>query len=66
MRPCCCRQRSLMSVDDYVHDIFAVLEETGVLSNTYVFATSDHGYHLGEFRVPFEKSLPYETDHRSS
>lgn len=58
------RQRSLMSVDDYVHDIFAVLEETGTLDNTFVFATSDHGYHLGEFRIPFEKSLPYETDVR--
>lgn len=53
-----------MSVDDYVAAIFSVLESAGVLGNTYVIATSDHGYHLGEFRVPFEKSLPYETDVR--
>lgn len=53
-----------MSVDDYVAAIFATLEETGVLNTTYVIATSDHGYHLGEYRIPFEKSLPYETDVR--
>lgn len=57
------RQRSLMSVDDYVAAIFEVLQEApGVLNNTFFIATSDHGYHLGEFRVPFEKSLCYETD----
>lgn len=58
------RQRSLMSVDDYVRDIFAVLESTGALANTYFIATSDHGYHLGEFRIPYEKSHMYETDVR--
>jgi N-acetylglucosamine-6-sulfatase len=58
------RLRSLMSVDDYVHDIFAVLESTGALSNTYFVATSDHGYHLGNFRIPYEKSHMYETDVR--
>jgi N-acetylglucosamine-6-sulfatase len=58
------RQRSLMSFDDYVRDIFATLEAAGVLENTYVFATSDHGYHLGEFRIPFEKSTMYDFDVR--
>ena len=77
-----------MSVDDYVAAIFGALEAAaGVLDNTYVIATSDHGCeqgarggeggsvngppssappadHLGEFRIPFEKSLPYETDVR--
>lgn len=37
------RQRSLMSVDDYVRDIFAALEAAGVLDETYIIATSDHG-----------------------
>ena len=40
------RQRTLMSVDDTVRDIFAALEGAGVLNNTYIVATSDHGYHL--------------------
>jgi extracellular sulfatase Sulf len=54
----------LLSVDDYLHAIFDTLEAAGgeVLNNTYVIATSDHGYHLGSFKVPFEKSLVYETD----
>ena len=38
------RQRSLMSFDDYVRDVFASLEAAGVLDSTFVFATSDHGY----------------------
>ena len=58
------RQRTLLSVDDYVRDVFAALEAAGVLSNTFVIATSDHGYHLGEFGLPFEKSTPYDTDVR--
>ena len=61
------RLRSLMSVDDYVAAIFATLEAAGggVLDNTFFIATSDHGYHLGEFRIPFEKSTIYETDVRT-
>ena len=59
------RQRALMSVDDTVRDVFAALEAAGVLDNTYFFATSDHGYHLGEFGIPFEKSTPYDTDVRT-
>ena len=58
------RQRSLMSVDDYVRDIFATLENAGVLGNTILFATSDHGYHLGQYRIPYEKSHAYEIDVR--
>ena len=53
-----------MSVDDTVRDVFAALEAAGVLDNTYFIATSDHGYHLGEFGIPFEKSTPYDTDVR--
>ncbi len=26
--------------------------------------TSDHGYHLGQFALPIDKRLPYETDVR--
>jgi len=62
------RQRALLSVDDLVRDLFDALEAAdpggAVLANTYVFATSDHGYHLGEWGLPFEKSTPYDADVR--
>lgn len=51
-----------MSFDDYIRDVFATLEAAGALDNTYVIATSDHGYHLGQLRIPFEKSTIYEFD----
>jgi N-acetylglucosamine-6-sulfatase len=62
------RQRALLSVDDLVRDVFAALEAADpagrVLANTYVLATSDHGYHLGLWGLPFEKSTPYDPDVR--
>jgi N-acetylglucosamine-6-sulfatase len=58
------RQRTLLSVDDYVRDVFAALDAAGVLNETFVIATSDHGYHLGTFGLPFEKSTPYDVDVR--
>ncbi len=40
------RLRSLLSVDDYIREAVALLAETGALANTFVWFTSDHGYHL--------------------
>lgn len=54
----------LMSIDDLVAGLVEALEETGVMDNTYFLFSSDHGYHLGQFRIPMEKMLPYETDIR--
>src|SRR5215213_1834644 len=36
------------------------LEAAGELENTYVFFTSDNGYHLGEHRLRQGKKTPYE------
>ena len=58
------RWGALMSIDDLVAGIVETLEEVGVLDNTYILFSSDHGYHLGQFRIPIEKMLPYETDIR--
>eukprot|EP00035_Acanthoeca_spectabilis_P012857 m.233652 g.233652 ORF g.233652 m.233652 type:complete len:233 (+) comp15737_c0_seq5:497-1195(+) len=52
------RLGTLMSIDDVVAGLVNVLQETGVLDNTYVLFSSDHGYHLGQFRIPDEKMLP--------
>ncbi|KAB7507689.1 Extracellular sulfatase Sulf-1 [Armadillidium nasatum] len=58
------RLRTLLSVDDLVESVISKLEERGFLDNTYVFFTSDHGYHLGQFSMPRDKREPYEFDIR--
>ena len=59
------RLRTLLSVDDIVDDIFKILNKyPDILNNTYIIYTSDHGYHLGQWRVPHTKHLPYDTDIR--
>jgi N-acetylglucosamine-6-sulfatase len=57
------RLRSMLSVEDLVRQTVATLRDTGELSNTYIFFTSDNGFHLGNHRVhPGGKWLPYEED----
>jgi hypothetical protein len=46
------RWRCLLSVDDAVAGVMQALEDLGVLDNTYLFFTSDHGYNLGQHRLP--------------
>merc|ERR1719183_2695747 len=55
------RWEVLMSIDDLVAGLVEALEDAGVMHNTYFLFSSDHGYHLGQFRIPMEKMLPYET-----
>lgn len=54
------RQRSLLSVDDIMVEVIKLLEHYDQLDTTYVIWTSDHGYQLGQFRLPMEKFQPYE------
>ncbi|KAI4454370.1 n-acetylglucosamine-6-sulfatase family member [Holotrichia oblita] len=56
------RLETLLAVDEMVDDIFKKLKEVGVLDDTYVILTSDHGFHIGEFAQPWDKRQPYETD----
>jgi N-acetylglucosamine-6-sulfatase len=56
------RMQSLQAVDEAVAAVVQALEETGQLDNTYVFFTSDNGFHMGQHRLKAGKYTPYETD----
>ena len=45
------RLRSMLSVEDLLRQTIATLQETGELNNTYIFFTSDNGYHMGNHRL---------------
>jgi len=56
------RVESLQAVDDLVEGVVGELANAGVLDNTYIFFTSDNGFHHGEHRIPRQKWRPYEED----
>jgi len=54
------RLRLLLSLDEMVAGLVEELRAAGELENTYVFFTSDNGYHLGEHRIGLGKRTVYE------
>ena len=56
------RLQSLLAVDEMVQNIVATLSETGELDNTYVFFTSDNGFHQGQHRLESGKNTGFEED----
>ena len=58
------RWRSLLSVDDIVRELYSLLDKYDELDNTYFLWTSDHGFQLGQFRLPSCKLQPYDHDIR--
>jgi arylsulfatase A-like enzyme len=58
------RVQAMQAIDEMIHAIITTLDEIGQLDNTYVFFTSDNGYHMGQHRLPPGKDLPYEEDIR--
>ena len=56
------RLRALIGVDRLVGAVAALLQQHDALDETYLIYTSDHGFHLGEFRMPYFKGQPYDTD----
>src|SRR5215204_3084047 len=56
------RVETLQGVDDLVEGVVNSLNNAGVMNNTYVFFTSDNGWHHGEHRIPNGKWRPYEED----
>jgi N-acetylglucosamine-6-sulfatase len=58
------RLQSMLAVDDMVGDLIKALHESGELDNTYIFFTSDNGFHLGQHRLGAGKWTAYEEDIR--
>lgn len=58
------RWQTLLSVDDMVEKLVKKLESIKELNNTYIFYTSDNGYHTGQFSLPIDKRQLYEFDIR--
>ncbi|XP_069038160.1 glucosamine (N-acetyl)-6-sulfatase (Sanfilippo disease IIID), b isoform X1 [Lepisosteus oculatus] len=58
------RWQTLLSVDDLVEKVVQKLEDLKQLNDTYIFYTSDHGYHTGQFSLPIDKRQLYEFDIR--
>ncbi|BFZ15526.1 hypothetical protein BsWGS_18565 [Bradybaena similaris] len=58
------RLRTLLSVDDMVEDVVNSLKAIGQLDNTYIFFSSDNGFHLGQFSLPYDKRQLYDFDIR--
>lgn len=56
------RLETLLTVEDMIESIVDQLEQQGLLDDTYIIFTSDNGYHLGNWAMPWDKRLPYETD----
>lgn len=58
------RLRSMLAVDEMIDTLMTTLEATGQAEQTYIFFTSDNGYHLGEHRFKSGKTNPYDEDVR--
>ena len=58
------RLESMLAVDEMVGDLVDTLKESGELSNTYIFFTSDNGFHMGHHRLTTGKWTAYEEDIR--
>jgi N-acetylglucosamine-6-sulfatase len=58
------RLQSLLAVQDLVAGLIDTLRATGQLANTYIFLSSDNGFHLGQHRLPSGKQTAYEEDIR--
>lgn len=56
------RLQSMLAVEDLVERVLDTLRATGQLDRSYVFFTSDNGFHMGEHRLPAGKLTPYDED----
>lgn len=54
-----CRLRALQAVDEMIGNLVEKLEKAGELDNTYIFFSTDNGYHLGQHRMQPGKNCGY-------
>ena len=58
------RLRSMQAVDEMIARLVQILEDSGRMGDTYIFFTSDNGFHMGQHRLRPQKATPYEEDVR--
>jgi N-acetylglucosamine-6-sulfatase len=58
------RLQSMLAVDDMIGDLVDSLRESDQLDDTYIFFTSDNGFHMGQHRLGAGKWTAYEEDIR--
>ncbi|CAJ2507599.1 Uu.00g087850.m01.CDS01 [Anthostomella pinea] len=54
--------RSLQPLDEMIEGVISRLEDAGVLDQTYIFYTTDNGYHIGQHRFQPGKQSAFEED----
>jgi len=58
------RWRTLISVDDLIRAVLDACDKHGIMDKTYFIYSSDHGFQLGQFGLPFDKRHVYDFDIR--
>ena len=56
------QRQSIQALEDLVEHVVNTLQATGQLNNTYIFFSSDNGFHQGQHRLDSGKDTGYETD----
>jgi N-acetylglucosamine-6-sulfatase len=56
------RLRVMEGVDEMLETVVSELRAQGELDNTYIFFTSDNGFHMGQHRLSQGKETAYEED----
>jgi N-acetylglucosamine-6-sulfatase len=58
------RAQAVEAVDDLIANLQATLVRDGLANDTYIFFSSDNGYHMGDHRLMPGKQTAFETDIR--
>jgi len=58
------RLRCIMSIDEMLGSIRKLLNKAGISGRTYIFFSSDNGFHLGDYSMVQGKQTPFDIDIR--